>query len=121
MINELTNEKFNRLDDLYEDIDCPIQVLATVLGKKWVGKIIWNLKNDKKRFGELQRALKGCSKKVLSQQLELLINYEIIINEKREIGNTVESFYYLSEKGEELVPIITKMIEWGRDIMKCNK
>lgn len=121
MINQLIDEEFYKLDDLYDDIDCPIQVLGTVLGKKWVGKIIWNLKDDKKRFGELQRALNGCSKKVLSQQLELLINYEIIINEKRGIRNTVESFYYLSEKGEELVPIITMMIKWGRGVMRCNK
>ena len=118
-MNGLISEKFD--NDLYDDIDCPIRVLGVVLGKKWVGKIIWSIKNDRKRFGELQRSLKGCSKKVLSQQLELLINYEIIINEKHEIGNTVESFYYLSEKGKELVPIIAMMIDWGQDIMKCNK
>lgn len=119
MMNELVNKRFN--EDLYDNIDCPIQVLGAVLGKKWVGKIIWSIKNDKKRFGELQRILNGCSKKVLSQQLEMLISYEIVINEKYEIGNIIESFYYLSEKGEELVPIIAMMIEWGQDIMKCNK
>lgn len=48
-MNEVDDRKFN--DNLYYDIDCPIQVLGTVLGKKWVGKIIWNIKNDKKRFG----------------------------------------------------------------------
>lgn len=118
-MSELISEKFN--GELYDNIDCPIRVLGEVLGKKWVGKIIWNIKNDKKRFGELQRILKGCSKKVLSQQLELLISYGIIINEKHEIGNAIESFYYLSEKGRELVPIIAMMIDWGQDIMKCNK
>ena len=118
-MDEIDDRKFN--DNLYYDIDCPIQVLGTVLGKKWVGKIIWNIKNDKKRFGELQRLLKGCSKKVLSQQLEMLISYVIVINERCKSGNSVESFYYLSEKGKELVPIIAMMIEWGKDIMKCNK
>ena len=118
-MDEIDDRKFN--DNLYYDIDCPIQVLGTVLGKKWVGKIIWNIKNDKKRFVELQRLLKGCSKKVLSQQLEMLISYEIVINERCKSGNSVESFYYLSEKGKELVPIIAMMIEWGKDIMKCNK
>ncbi len=108
-------------ESLDDNIDCPIQVLGIILGKKWIGKIIWSIKNNKKRFGELQRELKGCSKKVLSQQLEILINYGIVINEKHEIGNSIESFYYLSQKGVELVPIIAMMINWGQDVMKCNK
>ena len=100
-------------------IDCPIQALGTIIGKKWVGKIIWILRNDKKRYGELQRMLSGCSKKMLSQQLELLIEYNIVVNEKFEEDNKVESSYYLTPKGQELVPLIEKMMLWGSDIMGC--
>ncbi|WP_334294985.1 winged helix-turn-helix transcriptional regulator [Romboutsia sp. Marseille-P6047] len=35
------------------------------------------------RFGELQRAINGCTKKMLTQQLDLLIRNNIIINDKK--------------------------------------
>ena len=100
-------------------INCPIQALGAIIGKKWVGKIIWMLRDDKKRYGELQRMLPGCSKKMLSQQLELLIEYKIVINEKFEENNKIESFYFLTPKGQELVPVIHDMMEWGSDVMGC--
>ena len=70
--------------------DCPVEALSNILGKKWVAVIIWELQNNKMRFGELQRAIEGCSKKMLTQQLELLINNGVIVNDKRISNNTVE-------------------------------
>lgn len=53
--------------------DCPVEALSNILGKKWVAVIIWEIQKEKIRFGELQRRIEGCSKKMLTQQLELLI------------------------------------------------
>lgn len=64
--------------------DCPVEALSNILGRKWVAEIIWSIKEEKVRFGELQRSLEGCSKKMLSQQLELLMDNNIIINEKKQ-------------------------------------
>lgn len=100
--------------------DCPVEALSNILGKKWVAEIIWNLKEEKIRFGELQRNI-GCSKKMLTQQLELLIENNIIINEKKTINNIVESTYYLSSSGLLLLPIIAEMILWGNDNLSCEK
>ena len=71
---------------------CPIESLSNILGKKWVFNIIWFLREDKKRFGEIQKYLEECSRKVLSQQLDLLIDNNILVNEKQEINNNVESY-----------------------------
>lgn len=49
-------------NDTYE---CPVEALSNILGRKWVAEIIWGIKDNKVRFGELQRLLKGCSKKML--------------------------------------------------------
>ena len=65
--------------------DCPVEALSTILGKKWVAIIIWELQNNKMRFGELQRAIEGCTKKMLTQQLDLLIKHNIVMNEKKGI------------------------------------
>lgn len=100
--------------------DCPVEALSSILGKKWVAGIIWELQNKKIRFGELQRRLEGCSKKMLTQQLELLISNDIIINDKTMINNTVESIYYLSESGLKLLPIMEKMIYWSNNNLACG-
>ena len=89
---------------------CPIESLSNILGKKWVFNIIWFLREDKKRFSEIQKYLEGCSRKVLSQQLDLLIENNIVINEKQEINNNLESYYYLSSNGLELLDIIERIL-----------
>ena len=100
---------------------CPVEALSTILGKKWVAIIIWNIQDKKIRFGELQRAIDGCSKKMLSQQLDLLIENNIVINEKKIINNTIESTYYLSEAGLMLLPIMKTMISWSNNNLSCGK
>lgn len=100
--------------------DCPVEALSNILGKKWVAIIIWELQENKMRFGELQRAIDGCTKKMLTQQLELLIKNDIVINEKKVSKNTVESTYYLSESGLKLLPIMESMIYWSNKNLSCN-
>ncbi|WP_407641397.1 winged helix-turn-helix transcriptional regulator [Clostridium mediterraneense] len=92
-----------------------------MLGKKWVAVIIWSMQDKKMRFGELQRAVEGCSKKMLVQQLELLISNNIIINEKKRVNNKVESTYYLSDSGLLLLPIMDKMINWSNNNLSCER
>ena len=104
-------------NDTYE---CPVEALSNILGRKWGAEIIWGIKDNKVRFGELQRLLIGCSKKILSQQLELLMENNIIINDKKTINNIIESTYYLSESGMLLLPILEKMISWGNINLSCE-
>lgn len=100
--------------------DCPVEALSNILGRKWVAEIIWSIKEKKVRFGELQRLLDGCSKKMLIQQLDLLMDNNIIINEKKTMNNIVESTYYLSGIGITLLPILEKMIDWGNINLSCE-
>ena len=95
--------------------DCPIEKLFNILGKKWVAKIVWSINDNKIRFGELQRSVDGCSKKMLIQQLDLLIEHKLVINEKKLINNNIESTYYLSQSGLTLLAFMTKMIDWSKE------
>lgn len=103
-----------------EVYNCPVEALSNILGKKWVAEIIWNIQDKRIRFGELQRILDGCSKKMLTQQLDLLIENNIVINEKKTINNTVESNYYLSDSGILLLPIMERMINWDNSNLSCE-
>lgn len=95
--------------------NCPIEKLFNILGKKWVAKIVWSINDNKIRFGELQRSIDGCSKKMLIQQLDLLIEHKFVINEKKLINNNIESTYYLSKSGLMLLNVMTKMIDWSKE------
>jgi len=57
---------------------------------------------------------------MLSQQLEILINSEIIDNEKEINNNQVESVYYLTPKGKSLLPTIEQMVLWGEKNLPCK-
>lgn len=108
---------FNIDNEIYT---CPVEALSKILGKKWVAQIIWTIKDSKIRFGELQRELEGCSKKMLKQQLEVLIENNIIINDKKTINNSVESIYFLSDSGLLLLPIMERMIKWSNNNLACG-
>lgn len=103
-----------------EIYDCPAEALANLLGKKWVATIIWTIQDEKKRFGELEREIEGCTRKMLVQQLDLLMKQEIVMNKKEMNGNSVESTYYLSEKGLTLMPLVENMITWGSKHLTCS-
>ena len=57
---------------------------------------------------------------MLIQQLDLLINHNIVINDKKISKNTVESIYYLSESGLKLLPIMKTMIYWSNENLSCE-
>ncbi|KIS03890.1 winged helix-turn-helix transcriptional regulator [Paucilactobacillus wasatchensis] len=100
---------------------CPVEATTSLIGKKWVPSILMILNQKPHRFGELQTALSGCSKKVLKQQLNLLITNGLISNSKVTIANMVESTYQLTTTGESLMPIVLAMKTWGKQHLICQR
>ena len=100
--------------------DCPVEALSSIVGKKWVARIVWEIQDNKIIFGELQRKIDGCSKKMLVQQLDLLVENNIVINNKKVVKNSIESTYYLSKSGLELLHVIANMIKWSNEHIVCN-
>jgi len=45
---------------------CNIEVIVDVIGGKWKMLILWNLKEDLKRFNELRRLHSGITQKMLT-------------------------------------------------------
>lgn len=96
----------------YENRECPIEKTMNVIGGKWTFIIIRELFYGTKRFGELQRSLKGISPRTLSLRLKELEEEEIINRTiYSEIPPHVE--YSLTEKGQTLHPIFEAMKDWG--------
>ncbi len=97
---------------------CEIEVTLEVLSGKWKSLILWNLHlHEKIRYNELRRLITGITQKMLTQQLRDLEKYGIV---ERTIYPTVPPMveYSLTKLGEDLIPIMQKMDEWGKEYVK---
>jgi DNA-binding HxlR family transcriptional regulator len=95
---------------------CPITATLSVLGGKWTPLVLWELRDETLRFGELQRRIPGITKKMLSQRLQELEDDGVVHREAyAEVPPRVE--YSLTEFGETLRPVLDAMCEWGTDYL----
>lgn len=91
---------------------CPAETTLEVIGGRWKVLILWQLLQGVKRFSELQRALKGISQKMLTQQLREMERDRIIAREVfPQVPPKVE--YSLTPHGESLRTVVEAMCEWG--------
>ena len=83
-----------------------------VLGNKWTALILRDLAAKPQRFSELERSIEGLNPRTLSQRLDSLEQYGIIIKQGfDEAPPRIE--YSLTRKGEDLIPILKQMAAWG--------
>jgi DNA-binding HxlR family transcriptional regulator len=89
-----------------------VQDALYVLNGKWKLPIIVALSEGNKRFGELQRAVKGIAPKVLSNELKTLeLNGFVVRRVYDTIPVSVE--YELLEYSNSLEKVIVALQEWG--------
>ena len=92
--------------------ECPATEALTILGHKWVLRIIRELGAGTRRFCELQDALGGANSATLSQRLKLLEDEGLV--QRRAISATppwVE--YSLTPKGSDLRGEIAGVDGWA--------
>jgi DNA-binding HxlR family transcriptional regulator len=92
--------------------ECPVKTTVDVIGGKWKPLILFELKAERKHFGELRRALYGVRHKVLIEQLRQL-EADGIVERSVQAGAVMRTEYRLSGYGESLRPILQLMAEWG--------
>ena len=92
---------------------CPVTKIMSVLGGRWKFIILYNIRNSPKRFGQINQFIPSISNKVLTEQLRELEEDGIINSTVFSDLIPVNVAYSLTEKGQELVPIIKLMEKWG--------
>lgn len=99
---------------------CPVEYTASMIANKWKILIIRDLLTGVKRYNELTRSVVGISAKVLTENLRELENDGIIERKVYpEIPPKVE--YFLTDKGNELRPILDLMKDFGNKYKKDEK
>jgi DNA-binding HxlR family transcriptional regulator len=98
------------------DFHCPIEATLDVLGGKWTPLVLWQLRDETLRFGELRRQIPGLTKKMLSQRLQELADAGVVHREAYpEVPPRVE--YSLTAFGQTLRPVLEAMCAWGAHYM----
>jgi DNA-binding HxlR family transcriptional regulator len=92
---------------------CPVDLTLQIVGGRWKGIVIWNLREEKKRFSELKRILVTINDKMLSQVLRELEEQGVVSRKVYEVvPPKVE--YSLTEEGTKLLPIMQAMNDYGQ-------
>ncbi|MFD0713805.1 winged helix-turn-helix transcriptional regulator [Paenibacillus sp. GCM10027626] len=100
-------------------IACPITLAQNLISGKWKIIILWQLRDDARRFSELQRAIPGVTQSMLTQQLRDLEKGGLIHREVyRQVPPKVE--YTLTPIARELLPVLVMLDEWGAKYVRSQ-
>ena len=102
-----------------KEYNCFFQLATEMIGGKWKSMVLWALKKDVKRNGELKRLIPKISQKMLTQQLRELEEVGIV---KRVVYPVIppKVEYKLTKDGQKLIPILEQLHDWGKDYAKNN-
>ena len=91
---------------------CPVATSVALIGGKWKLLILRNLRARPWRFNELLRDLDGISQKVLTDSLRQMIDDGLVYrHDYQQLPPRVE--YGLTELGQEMLPIIDALADFG--------
>ncbi len=83
----------------------PIMVLLDLLGRRWTLRIVWELRDEPRRFRELQDSI-GASPTIINTRLAEL-------REARLVELDPDNGYRLTAPGEELLRLFLPLHVWS--------
>lgn len=92
--------------------ECPVDRTLNVIGRRWVGRVLWSLLSGRKRHGELMASIDSISAKMLTDRLRELEAAGFLTRHAfAEVPLRVE--YELTDRGRSLGAVFEAMAEWG--------
>jgi len=99
--------------------NCPVAAFQKLISGKYKLRIVWDLKDGPRRYGEIRsgllRGLDGSAEiapRVLSRELKQLAASGLI--ERKDFGVVPPKVEYrLTRKGRSFVPVVDIIREWG--------
>lgn len=90
----------------------PVQLVMEQIGGTWKAPILWRLKDNIMRYGELRKDIPHISDKMLTTQLRQLEESGYIL---RKVYAVVppKTEYCLTEQGKDIIKLITSIRNYG--------
>jgi len=92
---------------------CPTSAAMELIGGKWKSVILTHLIDDKKRYNELRKGIRGITERTLSLQLKQLEADGLIIRKVFAKKPPLKVVYSLTEFGKSLSPLLKQILDWG--------
>jgi DNA-binding HxlR family transcriptional regulator len=131
-IRRRAGEVHDRRDDMAKQksapaCGCPVAAFQKMISGKYKLRIVWDLKDGPRRYGEIRtgllRGAEGSAEiapRVLSRELKALAGSGLI--DRRDYGVVPPKVEYrLTRKGRSFVPVIAAIRDWGtRHLTQAN-
>jgi DNA-binding HxlR family transcriptional regulator len=102
-----------RLSQTRDGQFCPVRATLALLGQRWVPRIVYELRDGKRRFNDLAATVGGCNSRTLRDRLRDLEDVGIVV--RHEMGtNPPWVEYELTPRGRELAEALGPLATWGR-------
>ena len=99
---------------IFAPFHCPIARSLDVIGDRWTILILRDLiVGGPRRFQDFERSLRGISPNTLSARLKRLEEAGVVERRLYE-QHPPRAEYLLTEKGNDLRPVLRALLEWGR-------
>ena len=96
------------------DMRCPIARTLDIIGERWTMLILRDLVvAGPRKFQDFEQSLSGISPNTLSARLKRLEQAGIVERRFYE-QHPPRAEYVLTEKGNQLRPVLRALLEWGR-------
>ncbi|MEQ4721684.1 helix-turn-helix domain-containing protein [Nonomuraea sp. B19D2] len=93
--------------------NCSIARTLEVVGEKWTLLILREVWYGASRFSDFERTLR-CPRNLLAERLRKLVEHGILATEPyQETGSRSRHRYVITPKGNDLVPAVLGLLQWG--------
>lgn len=92
-------------------LTCPLPAAVELIGEKWAFLILRGAFNGLRHFEEFQAGL-GIARNILSDRLSKLVGGGIL-ERSPDPNDGRRVIYSLSSKGEDLLPVVLALRQWG--------
>lgn len=98
----------------------PVQLVMEQIGGTWKAPILWRLKDQVMRYGELRKDIPHISDKMLTTQLRELEEDGYV---ERKVYAVVppKTEYSLTKQGQEIIELITTIRNYGLKMIEKEK
>jgi DNA-binding HxlR family transcriptional regulator len=101
--------------DSKKQYNCYFEMTLDIMGGKWKPIILYYINhNGVARHSDLKRFIPSINERMLTRQLRELEN-DMLITRKVYPVVPPKVEYSLTESGKSLIPILTSLIEWGKN------